>query len=390
MSQKHLPKNIAFEALKFLDLPIPKYAERLVVDGSIGGPSYWGRDCHWVFQKHGLSSVFISFFFKEILIGSQSFKLPESITKYSYNQIIRCIIKNVNPKKIIVVSRELGSKLCDLSYERILVETGFGEEDLLEFEKTNGKNSKEIIERALLEVLFRNNTYPWDSLAHLICASEAVKCSNTNVLWSEEAANRAKRVFKSSQIISQLPSFHIPVIIPAKAKENLKIIATTGSHIISNKTIHFLSIDILCKLLPSFPSLRLVLISRYPDRLEQFASKNITIERLRDKHSSIERYRHCDVFFRVQNDSSLPMSCLEAMALEKVVIMNKAVKNASSQLKHEDNVLLTPFMNSLALQNVLEYLVKNRTRLSEIGKSARRFALNNCDIEKNLRNLNLL
>jgi hypothetical protein len=389
--KKKIPENIDFEAFQCLDLPLNGYVDRMVIDSSIGGPSYWARDCHGVFQTHGLNSVFISFFFKKIIISDRPFELPGSLSKYSYNQIVRSILKNIKPDKILVIGREIGSKLCDFKSKRVLVETGFGEEDILQYEEANQLVSKGVVNRALSEILFRNDTYPWDSLAHLICASEAIKGSEINVLWSEHAVDCYKKIFKSCEFISQLPSFHMAKLVPDNSpRGQIMIIASTGSHIIGERTIKFLSIDLLCELVPLFPELELLLISRYPEKLTQFVGSNIRVEMIGDKESSIDIYRKCDVFFRVQNDSSLPMSCLEAMALGKVVIMNKEVRFVSKALKHKKNVLFSEHSNRSELRSVLDFLVKDQSRLHNIRESARVLATLHCDIEKNLTALSLL
>ncbi len=381
-------EGIPFEALEYINLPLPDRADRMIVDGSIGGPSYWGRDCHWLFHEHGFGSIFISFSFKQVIIGSKTFDLPECLSKYSYSQIFRSIVKNVVPDNLLVVGREVASKLCDIKGTRVLVETGFGESDLLHFEQNMPEINDELVKRALTETLFRNHTYPWDSLSHLICASEAVKGSKINVIWSEFAAERAKKAFKSSTIIAQLPSFHLPSIVASSS--GLRILASTGSHIIGDQTIRFLSIDVLCQLVKSLKNLQLVLISRFPERLEHFKCENISVEKIGDRQDSIQRYRQCDIFFRVQNDSSLPMSCLEAMALEKVVIINEAAGIVSKQLRHQENVLFTRYGDISSLSANLRFIVQRRPQLRKIGKSARQLAQAHCNIENNLRALSLI
>lgn len=408
------------ESLGFIgSLEIDTHAiplEYLIMDASIGGPSLWARTLHKYLIERGRQAVFISFSRREFFFGKERVdisKIPHR--KISYTSICRSLLQELNPTNCIIIGRDLAARMFDLlpSQKTAIIETGYGEESLHSFCSFNKDIEHELIE----ELTFREQGYPWDSFAHRYAASKSVM-SCINIIWSEPLAGKLQKKFPNAKVLFtppcirkdevhrsgiEFPRNRVLKICRRKHRKHsndsgrncpLTILAGLGHHQSGVNSIDFLNIYPLLFCAQRMEhKVRVIFLTKEPEELQR---------QLLDEYHAIEiipfvpqeeffgLLSKIDVYYRVQNDASIPISVIESMNRGCVPIINKRCLETWSMMKEGRNVVTVKFGDSMELEQKLRRLVDKPSRIVSIGRHAEELTSMECNFEENLKYTGLI
>jgi len=374
------------QAIKILSLPKPKSRiDSAVIESSLGGPTIWAN----LIDDKIKPDMVASYQNRLVKINGDEIKLKDLEQRFIFAQIVRVLLWLLKPRKTMIIGREIAAKLVDFlpKTNSTILETGFAEQYL-----PTDQFSSRILENALDEILFRNYTYPWDNLSHSILAAHCIRIANLNLFWSKELSNLVSDKYPDANIRFYPPTIDINMFSQVRHKKNtfpIKILASMGKHTTGKHGVRFLSIRTLLAALRKNNNFKLSILSENPTRLQQELDypNDITFLPRKPHDRMPDVFANHDVYYRVQNDASLPISCLEAMASGMVAIASDQVKKAYPFLHHRENIILTPYDDQYALESELSFLSQSPTVVSEIGKQAHQLTSTHCDVEEFLRSI---
>lgn len=366
----------------FTNVPI----DVAIIDGSLGGPSLWAGHVADYLMARGKRCLRASFHRAEFCIDDARIQGPQPWNKFTFTHWVRAMIQILKPRRLLVVGREIGAKLFDLfsATRATVLETGFAESSVIAEPVT-----PELLRRALSEVLFRADTYPWDSLAHAITAGACIRAAERNVLWSEAVFDTVRERFPDAPLTFLPPAVDTARFRGGGARYGgaLRILLGAGAHSLGPSGRSFLAVEPLISAAARVPDCLVTILTSDTARLREAVGSQRHVRilpRVPWEQMPAVFGRH-NLYYRVQNDSSLPTSCLEAMALGLPAIVNERATSAFRALNPGVNVLTVPFGDSAVLEELLGRLHEDSELRRRVGEAGSRLVQERCDLVANLR-----
>lgn len=360
-----------------------------VVDGSLGGPSLWAEMVFKRTQQAGRSCLLASYHRRRLLLDRQALAEPEPWNKFTFIHVVRALVRSIHPARLLVVGREVGAKMFDLLEQvpGVVVETGFAERDI-----TDAPVPEPVLARALDELLFRTDVFPWDSLAHALGSAQCLRSASRNIVWSATTHAELSRRFPEARITFLPPSINLAQFPrqPVTMGSTLRILLGAGAHTSGPHAASFLSIRTLLEAARRTGRCRVKILTTDPGTLAKTLDGDTESVELtsRVEHEQMPTLlaRH-DVYYRVQNDASLPLSCVEAMASGSVVVLNEAVMATYPALVPFENFVPVPFRSVDVLADVLRRLRDEPDLRARIGEAASHLAHRYCGLDSFLEEI---
>jgi len=362
----------------------------MLVDSSIGGPSVWAKMLAAREQKRGLSCLMMSLHSRCVTADGIPLEVDPPRSRLAFVRLVRALTCALRPDRLLVVGREVAAKMHDLLPQQRswVLETGFAESDIIDEDVQRG-----ILSRALDETLFRECTFPWDSLAHALGAAQAIRAAGLNIIWSQTTARDLSERFPEAAIVWSPPNTDLSLYEPAqpRARQTHRILASMGSHPPGPRSTRFLSIDALVAVVQARETWSLTLLTANPSELRRQLripdSSRIKFIRRTSFEEMPSLYREHDVFYRVQNDSSVPLSCIEAMACGLAVILSESTLSTLPLLDSMVNAIAVPHGDAEALDVVLSRLETRPGGATSIGLAAAELAKRHFDMTSELNRI---
>ena len=362
-----------------------------IIDLSIGGPSLWASDVADTLIEAGRSVIFISQFCKVAAINGEALPPFPWASRTAFSHLTRCMVRLAHARQLLLIGREMGARMLDLMDRTptTILETGFAESCL-----PGPEVPKEILELALKEVLLREDSFPWDNVSHAILASEAIRRARCNVTWSHVVAGLIQEKYPLSRVVCQSPSIRSERFpyTEITTSDPLRVAFGGGAHTLGPRGREFLAADDVVKAVSMCKGAELTLLTSDPHRLRSHFSgiSRVTIRPRLERQEMPAFMRGHQVYFRLQNDHSLPLSCVEAMSMGRVVILNERARDACDWLRHMDNCILVPFGNAEFLVSVFGILRSDKDLVRRIGSHARSAIEKHCSLSSAIEELGLL
>ena len=385
--EEYSKKISSLDFIKSIVLPISnKHVDTLIIDFSIGGPSLWGKNL----QKHLILNnkkvVFYSLSRRELFINSKEIDL-ENIPnkKIVFTTIARYLCQYFIYKKCIIIGREIGTRMFDIldNKKTKIIETGFGEESIGPLMQGN----KIFDEKIINELLFRENTYPWDSVANTYGSSICIE-KFKNIIWSESIVNNLKQKFLNADIQFQPPSISLDSnkYERSQTKETLSILVGLGNHQSGESSFKFLNLEPLLEILSIYKiKIKITILAKQIEKLKKIISiPEINFIEFSTQQNFFNLLCQHDIYYRVQNDQSIPISVIEAMSKGCVCIINKKCINTWSKLVDSKNIVLVNHGDVKELELQLKNIIGNKPFINKISNKAIQLVNEYCDLENNL------
>ena len=174
----------------------------------------------------------------------------------------------------------------------------------------------------------------------------------------------------------------------------LTILAGLGHHQGGVNSVNFLNIDPLLRCAGRMRNeVRVLLLAREPEELRrQLPDVGPAIEIIPfvPQEEFFTLLSRIDIYFRVQNDASIPISVIEAMSLGCAPIVNERCLRTWAMPEDGRNLVAVKFGDPEDLERRLRGLVADPGMILSIGRSAARLAAAECDFEKNLKSAGLI
>ena len=375
-------RRLPFVAIYEATLP---RVESVVVDGQLGGPSEWAGVVHSSECARGVSSLLVSFRQRRIACGGVELPLPAPWNRRTCLAVARALVQALSPERVMVVGHEPGARLFDLlSPERAwLVETGFAESEVVP------ARAEALFDRVLDEVLFREHAFPWDNLAQSLGTAEAIRRSRGWV-WSAPLAARLAARFPEASVGFVPPSVDLCRFAERSASGTtgrLRILAGTGAHTLGAHGVDFLALRALVAAVRAVEEATLTVVTGDPERLLSLVDADHPRVAVRARASPAEMtalYAGHDVYYRVQADASLPLSCVEALASGLAVLMSDLAAETFPALRHGENALFVQHGSSAELERAFRLLAGDGVA-ARIGQAAAATARRACGLSDCLR-----
>lgn len=359
--------------------------EAAIIDGSIGGPSMWGEHVASQLAEQRRRCIFVSHHRRRAVFEGELIEIPDLGNKFLFTHWVRSVLQALRPQRLLIVGREVAAKLFDLfaAMPATVVESGFAEGSLLE-----GRVTERILQRALQEVLFRADTYPWDSVAHALTAAESIRCAALNVVWSEQVYDEINRLFPEASLRFVPPSVVTTRFVkePSRKGRRLRILLGAGAHSLGDGGRDFLAVEPLLMAVKQLEDCHVTILTADTERLSTALGHHHSVSvapRLPWEEMPRAFAQH-DVYYRVQNDASLPTSCLEAMSSGLAVIVNERATAAFRDLVPGEHLLTVPFGDVQSLADSLKRLQQDANFRASLGEAGAAFVRDRCDFLRHL------
>lgn len=361
----------------------------LIIDFSIGGPSLWGKNLMENLTKRDQKVIFCSFSRKEVIIDSKIIDVSKVLnTKLSFIVVVRFLYQSLKIGNCIVIGRDCAARMLDILKRKttIIIETGYAERSLWNIKEYSNYEEKLIIK----ELVFRENAYPWDSFSSAYANSQSI-LRFKNIIWSEEVFKELYKKFPNADLYFYPPSIKIvPYSIKGKnSNETHSILVGLGNHQVGPNSFTFLNLAPLQNLYEiNKDLLNITVVTKSPNELiKYFYSTRINVVEFTTQKDFFRLLKNHDIYYRVQNDSSIPISVIEAMARGCVCIVNERCKGTWEKLVDLENIIFVRYGDSESLNSKVKIIIDNRTILNQLSKNASRLIRNHCDIEKSIGSL---
>jgi hypothetical protein len=372
----------------FVALPEPgSTGGQAVVDASLGGPSVWAREA----CKRVPAVVMASFAANTVCVDGARVPLSAPLTRFRFTHLVRLLIAQRAPSRILIVGREIAAKLFDFlpGTDSVVVETGFAEDYVMA-----DPVSATVQDRALEELLFRDYSYPWDCLAHSLAAAQSIRSARLNAIWNAQIADKLAQRFPASSVRFFPPntSLHLFPFVRRQRVEGLRVLAGMGAHTAGPRGREFLSLDALLDVCGQLGDIYLTCLSSDPERLARQVGPrpNLRIVPYIPREELPTLFEQHDVYYRVQQDPSIPLGCLEAMASGLLVVMADHTARAFPQLRDAENAMLVPPGDIEALAERLKTARDSEETFSRITRSGAALVREHCTMVRFLEDAGIL
>ncbi|MFL6245532.1 MAG: glycosyltransferase family 4 protein [Thermoanaerobaculia bacterium] len=361
--------------------------DSIIVDCDLGSPAVWANLVYDLECARGGRPLLLSLRQERVAFAGNELPRFEPWDRRTFIVVARALMQRLRTSRMLVCGHEAGAKLFDLlsADDTWMIETGFAEWAAIP------DAPPALRTRVLDEVLFREHAFPWDNVAEAIAMGEAIAHSR-NFVWSETLAATLARQFPSAMTRFVAPSIDVALFSVAHRERGgpLRILAGTGAHTAGPNGIGFLALHPLVEAVAAIDDCTLTIITGDEPRLRSLLPLDhprIVVAGRTRRGDLPAIYAAHDVYYRLQDDGSIPLSCIEAMAAGMAVVLNEKTAPTFCELRGGTNVVHLPHGDTAALTEALRRLAADREAVARIGDAAVQTARSHCDVARALRQM---